>query len=297
MSRKIVIIPEFASSHFLKCWIPNIIESIGPDIIIINSGLFPEGPENKGHIDKTFKDKYCYKDTMVGFDIEDTEALIKEIREDHFKKTLSTSPIIYLQKNGYTLYDSNKCFLESISRCSITNFREGDLIFPLEPDAFLLESDKDIIEHEVMKLKPGMGLKCLWRDFIGNQHYCEAINEINPKIRRFCYCFDNMENYRRSMNGFMTQSYPLLDYTDKFWIRHYPWFVYGKWKELRYEMIFRVDPEYWRDFEIGLKNIDESTDKSPILMRPSRHDESRWAKYIDCEHPTAIKCHKNYKNT
>jgi len=308
--RKIVIIPAFASSHLLKCWIPNVIEAINPDVIIINEGLFPEGPENKGHIDEIFKAKYCFKDTMLGFDFEETKVIVEDM------KKLYPHNIIWLQKTGYTLDDSNKCFLESISRCDITKFKEGDLIFPLEPDAFLLETDKEIIKEEISRLKPGEGLSCKWVDFLETQYYTEAVNMSRHKYRRFCYCFDTMENYKEAMSGFMSQEYPKLSKTNKFFIRHYPWFVYDKWKELRYELIWRKDPKYWQDFEKGLNMIRVKTQEflehprvidgskswiygerwngNKIIIRPSRTDEAQWAQFIDIPHPEAIKSHPNF---
>ena len=311
--RKIVIIPSFASSHFLKCWIPNVIDTLEPDIVIINEGLFPEGPENKGHIDSEFRRKWCFDKRIAGFDFEETENIIQEFRKKYPHTT------IWLQKNGYTLNDTNQCFLVSISRCDITEFRKSDIIFPLEPDAFLLESDKGIIKEEISKLQPGQGLKCLWMDFLETQYYTEAINLEQPKHRRFCYCFDNMENYKKVMDGFMSQSYPRLQYTDKFFIRHYPWFVFDKWKELRYELIYRSDPQYWKDFENGLQDIRNESNsyeenikynndkyfdnsyipapyppKIEIVVRPSRQDSGRYAKFIDIEHPKAIQSHPNF---
>tara|TARA_R110000868_G_scaffold363011_2_gene625249 strand:+ start:35 stop:955 length:921 start_codon:yes stop_codon:yes gene_type:complete len=302
MSRKIVIIPTFASSHFLKCWIPNILEAISPDIIIINEGLFPEGPENKGHIDDDFKNKYCkqptYPKNYVGFDWSETVDLFYGF--DKFCKSLGA--IKYA--DGKT---ANECFIESISDFNGFEPEIGDIIFPLEPDAFLLETDKYVIQEEISTLKPGEGLKCLWRDFLETQYYCESINESVPKIRRFCYCFDNMENYKKAMDGFMSQSYPNLTYTYKFWVRHYPWFVFDKWKELRYDLIWRSDPQYWEDFEVGLKRIRNTCEMiadypvkgamiypQRILIRPSRQDEGRFAQFIDVEHPKAIKNHPNW---
>lgn len=309
MSRKIVIVPAFASSHFLKCWIPNMISALDPDIIIINEGLFPNGPENKGHIDERFKDKYCFEDSNVGFDISEsfkikieTEIKLCHIHGIPWKPNIIINPINYFD------VDVNQCFLTAISNFGFEP-EVGDIIFPLEPDAFLLEVNKEIIQEEISKLKPGQGLKCLWRDLLQTQYYCEAINEVQPKVRRFCYCFDNMENYKRSMDGFMQQDYPFLRYTDKFWIRHYPWFVFDKWKELRYELIWRNDPKYWQDFEIGLQEIkkesmvmqdliknegDGNLPKKEILIRPTRQDQARWARFINVEHPNAIKNHPNF---
>ena len=192
-------------------------------------------------------------------------------------------------------------------------FAEGDIIFPIEPDAFIYEGDMDIINEEISKLKPGEGIQCRWVDFLETQYYTEAINLEQPKYRRFCYCFNNIKNYKKAMDGFMSQSYPKLKKTESFFVRHYPWFVYDKWKELRYDLIYRSDPQYWKNFEKGLQEIrnvkvwdrinhvDGSiTDirnrdiPERITIRPSRQDAGRYAQFIDVEHPEAIKNHPNY---
>lgn len=305
MSRKIVIIPEFASSHFLNCWIPNIIETLDPYAIIINSGLFPEGPENKGHIDEAFREKYCWKGTTAGFDLDETVETCKQY-----------AGLIKLNLISYNSNDSVECFKQAISHFGMNEPEPGSIIFVLEPDAFLLELDKNIINEELSKLRPGEGLRCLWRDFLETQFYCENINEFQPKWRRFAYCWDNLENYLEAMgNGFMSQDYPKLKKTDKFWIRHYPWFVFSKWKQLRFDLIHRSNPDYWQDFEKGLQEIRSMTEiyvdylkpnsdgtinlnkiipSNKILIRPSRQDEGRWAKFIDVEHPKAIQSHTNF---
>ena len=47
MSKKIVVIPTFAESHFVKQQIPNIIDTVNPDYIIYREGLFPGATEGK----------------------------------------------------------------------------------------------------------------------------------------------------------------------------------------------------------------------------------------------------------
>jgi hypothetical protein len=314
--KKIVIIPEFASSHFLKYWIQNMIDVIEPDVIIINTGIFPGGVENKKEIDSQFRKKWCYEDTNAGFDYEMTLDIVSEYTRNQFDGD-GKLPHIECKIIDYKNYDANICFLNAITHGLESFVSEGTIIFPLEPDAFLYELDKDVISEEISKLMPGEGLKCVWRDFLETQYYCEAINEVSPKFRRFCYCFDNMQNYRRAMDGFMSQNYPLLKYTDKFWVRHYPWFVNGKWKELRYELIYRSDPQYWKDFETGLEKIRYNSDNfvhkkwadslegtefvlrplptsKKVMIRPSRQDEGQFAKFIDVPHPKHIHNHPNF---
>lgn len=298
MSKKIVICPSFASAHFIKCHIPNLLEVIEPDSIIYKEGLFPRGPENKGHVDiNEFREKYCDENFMsAGFDFNELRLL------------LSQYPNLKLHKIDYPAdATADQCFLQCMSSFGIDGDsfspiqpEVGDIIFPLEPDAFHHENDKDKIQEAISKLKPGEGLQTKWVDFLETQYYTEAINIEQPKWRRFCYCFDNMENYLSAINGFMSQSYPKLKKTTEFITYHYPWFVYDKYKSLRYELIHRSDPQYWKDFETGLREIRRESednvllDGSLIVIRPSRRDAGRYAKFIDIDHPAAIKEHPNY---
>ena len=313
MSKRIIIIPSFASSHLLKCWIPNMVEVIQPDIIIINEGIFPAGPENRGHIDEKFKEKYCYGQpnmmTNCGFDLSDTIDIVEDAKIKY--------PAIsfFLVPKGYKSNDANQCFLDAISSFQIggeySKPETGHIIFPLEPDAFVHENDKETINDEIERLSPGQGISCRWVDFLETQFYTENINISQPKYRRFAYCFDNMENYKTAMSGFMSQDYPKLKKVDTFFVNHYCWFVYDKWKELRYDLIYRSNPQYWKDFEAGLIEIRMTSQdivdndllpyyipktimSKKIVIRPSRNDEGRYAKFTNISHPRHIREHPNF---
>ena len=43
--KKIVIVPVFCEAHLVRFQISNIIDTIDPDVIIYNEGMFPAGPE------------------------------------------------------------------------------------------------------------------------------------------------------------------------------------------------------------------------------------------------------------
>ena len=298
--KKIIIIPEFASAHFLKCSLLNWIDVIEPDIIIINSGIFPGGIENKKAIDQEFRSKWCYQDTNAGFDYEETLNFTSKLLNERYSGNRKI-PHIECRLIPYDDLDVNKCFLKAISNPLDAIVSPGDIVFPFEPDVLFHENDKKAIHQLISELTPGNGLQCVWKDFLETQYYVEGINEINPKWRRFCYCFDNMNNYLSAMDGFMSQNYSKLKKTDKFMGYHYPWFVSGKYKQLRYELIYRSDPTYWKRFDEGLQEIREYSQRithpnfmPSVEIRPSRQDESRWAKFIDIPHPEAIKAHPNF---
>lgn len=312
--RKIIILPEFSSSHLIKCSIPNWIDVLEPDIIIINSGLFPNGPENKGHIDDEFRQKWCYQDTNAGFDFDETKKLVDEFNKNQWMVT--KEPRIILNEILYNSNDVNECFLQAITTPNI--FDVGDIILPLEPDVLFHENDKEKIQDHLKRLTPGDGISCKWIDFLETQLYTESINVQFPKFRRFAYCFDTMENYKKAMNAFMTQDYKSLRKVHDFIGFHYPWFCPTPWKQLRFELIYRKDPQYWQAFESGLQQIRkvseekvrieskfkeiglsafgflENTGRNKVLIRPSRQYEARWAKFIDIQHPKHIQNHPNF---
>ena len=58
MNKRIVIIPVFCDTHFIKYQIPNIIDTINPDVIIYNEGMFPVGPESCTAVNDKFLKKY-----------------------------------------------------------------------------------------------------------------------------------------------------------------------------------------------------------------------------------------------
>jgi hypothetical protein len=67
--KKIVIAPVFCETHLIKYQIPNIIDTINPDYIIYNEGMFPFGPEGNTQTDSNFVKNYTL-DGHRGFDYE-----------------------------------------------------------------------------------------------------------------------------------------------------------------------------------------------------------------------------------
>lgn len=303
MSKKIVIMPTFCDAHIIKYQIPNIIDTIDPDYIVYNEGLFPAGPESNTPITEDFLNKYTL-DGHRGFDYKELE----EIVEDAQKKYPNTK--ILLNPMKYTSLSAPQCYIEAC-----TNWKElginvevGDYIFPYEPDVFHLERTKTEIANYLPQLQPDQGFRSVWLDFMETQHYVEKKNLIGYQTgggrqRRICVRFGTMEFLKKVLGNFMTQDYSMLHPTSLL-TYHYPWFKPGKYKELRYALIHR-DPSYWQAFEKGLQQAKEQSIKwtqgaekidSDITIRPSSPTTSnnRYITFIHINHPKAIIDHPNF---
>jgi hypothetical protein len=298
MNKKIVIIPVFCEAHMIQYQIPNIIETIDPDYIIYNEGMFPRGPESSTIVNEQFINDYTL-DGKRGFDFNILENIIKDAQ------TKYPDTKIILNKMDYDgIQSAPECYLKACS-----NFEEfgikitkGDYIFPFEGDVFHHENAKKEIDGYLEQLEPDTGFTSNWIDFLETQYYCEK-STLNPfnglgegRHRRICIRFGTWEFYHDVLLNFMTQKYPMLYPTD-LTTYHYVWWRPKKYKQLRYDQLQRPLP-YWQKFDDNLNIIRslQEVDNGDIVIRPNRNDVHRYASHVNIEHPVHIKQHENWIN-
>lgn len=299
MSKKIVIAPVFCDTHLIRYQIDNIMDTIEPDYIIYNEGMFPLGPEGNTIVDEKFISEYTL-DGHRGFDYNE----LKDIVEFAQKKYPNTK--IILNEMQYPAdVSAPECYYLACSNFKDLgiDIEEGDLIFPFEGDVFHHENAKDDIENYCKQLTPNTGFRSNWIDFIGNQHYAEKSqwsryikDAYDIKSRRVCICYGTELFYRDVLLNFMTQKYPMLFPTDLV-TYHYAWWRPGKYKELRYAQLNRHE-QYWKAFDEGLQKIEDAagTDIGEVVIRPHLEESlsHRYACYVEIEHPKHIEKHNNY---
>jgi len=311
--KKIVIAPIFCESHLIKYQIPNIIDSIDPDIIIYNEGLFPQGTEGTKKIDESWIEKYTLNgDGKRGFDFLELEQVIENARSKYPNVNIILNKIDYSDCKDKGEYDylGTRCYVKANTNFSELGIElnEGDFIFPLEGDTFHHQDSKTEIEGYLKQLTPDSGMNSIVVDFVQNQYYTENVNwqpvngvspldSLNPysKKRRFCVCYGTQGFYENVLSNFMTQNYGMLHLTDLI-TYHYAWWRPGKFLELRCDQLDRSD-EYWGNYLIGMeraKNIEDDL----IVVRPtaSENEPRRYIKKIQIEHPKHIFKHPNYIN-
>jgi hypothetical protein len=297
MAKRIVIIPNFGESHLIKCQIPNLVDTINPDVVIYNEGVFPTGPESRTLINSEFRKKYCHEDTNLAWDTLVTQELIKQAKKDY--------PHIQWIHNEMKFHDgmtASDAYTYAVSNWDDVgvDVNYGDYIFPYEPDIFHLELMAEGISLLLGQIQPNEGFTSIWLDFLETQNYIEACN--NPfnghiKRRKIALRFGDINFYKHVVSQFESQQYNMLHKSD-LTTYHYNWFRFDKNKELRYEQIVRR-PEYWNEFESGLQQMrynSKNNIQQEVLLRPSRNDITRYASHVDIIHPTAIKSHPNYIN-
>ena len=297
MSKKIVIVPVFCESHLIKFQIPNIIDTINPDIIIYNEGMFPRGPESNTNVNNDFIKKYTL-DGIRGFDFNELEEIINKSQKQYPDKKIILNKMNYDGLNG-----APECYYKACSNFDELGIKieKGDFIFPFEGDVFHHENSKSEIEEYMSQLEPDTGFKSNWIDFIETPYYCERstlkpfIEKIEGRHRKICIRYGTPEFYKDVILNFMTQNYPMLYPTDLV-TYHYAWWRPGKFKELRYDQLNRPK-EYWDSFEKGIQEIIQSKEtQNDVVIRPSRPPKQthHWASFIDIDHPKHVREHQNY---
>ena len=310
MSKKIVIIPTFAESHLIDCQIPNIIDTINPDYIVYQEGLFPNGTEGNKQYDSQWLDKYTL-DGKRAFDFNE----LKNIVEKHQKQYPDTKIILNEIKYENHL-SSTECFMKACLNLEDLDivFEEGDYIFPFEGDVFHHENAKDEIQEYMNQIEPGQGFRSIWVDYVQNFWYVEKgrvkpwlgpryDEENNYMSRRICLRYDKDGSfYKKVLDNFMTtdyhnpkDGYGMLFPTDLI-TYHYSWIRPKKFRELRCDQLNREwSPGYWETFTAGLDKADEYKEDE-ILVRPHLKDLTKgWIKFCDLfEHPSHIKKHQLY---
>lgn len=295
MNKKIVIVPVFCESHLIKHQIDNIFNTIDPDILIYNEGMFPHGPESSTDM-SGFKEKYTLKgEGKRGFDYPELQEIIFEAQKKYSGKKIILNEMDYDQ----TEISATQHYVKACSNFKDLNIdiEVGDYIFPFEGDVFHLESNKELIKNYMDQLTPDTGFKSIWIDFVQNQYYAEACTlkpftmQKDGRSRKICVRYGTYDHYKFVLSNFESQKYPNLYPTDLI-TYHYCWFRKDKYLQLRFDQLNRPS-YYWKYFKNGLDYIDQFK-FSKICMRPDKTGTYRDVMALNIEHPEAIKKHENY---
>ena len=308
-NKKIVIIPVFCESHLIKYQIPNIIDTIDPDYIIYNEGMFPVGPESSTVVDKTFLNKYTLNgEGKRGFDYPELKKIINNAQKLYPNTKIILNNMEYRDSSASVNYVHACSNFDELG----INIQRGDYIFPYEGDVFHHENSKEDIKEYLNQIKPNEGFRSKWIDFIENQYYAEKsslkpfiwqnIKNSNPnwenqgRSRKICIRFGDMETYKSIILNFESQKYEMLYPTDLI-TYHYAWWRLGKYKELRFKQLNR-HPLYWEYFQKGLSKIKENKyldiDVRPGMGPNSIESTFRYIRFFNIDHPKHIKSHPCY---
>ena len=300
-NKKIVIIPTFNDAHFIKFQIPNIIDTINPDYIIYNEGMFPGGPEGTTIENDKFLSNFTL-DGKRGFDFNELKVIINDAQVKYLNTKIILNEMNYIKGLSPTSYYIQGC----------SNFEElgiklevGDYIFPYEGDVFHHEDSKDEIVGYCNQLEPNQGFRSVWLDFQETQYYVEKRlylaykNDTESTSRKICIKFGDMNWYSNVLSNLLTQQYFMLFPTDLVTF-HYSGWKPGKYKEFRFGDTPQLNrehmPGYLQDMLKGYDEIRKNRNDviEDVVIRPNGSGNGRYACYIDIEHPKHIREHPCY---
>lgn len=312
MSKKIVFIPTFCESHLIRHQIPNVIDTVDPDYIVINEGMFPAGTEGNKHLTQEWLKKYTLNgEGKRGFDYLELKQIVQDTQKQFPNTTIILNEMSYAPN-----MTSTDCYV-----AATTNFaelgievEEGDYIFPYEGDVFHHESAREEIAHYLTQIQPGEGFRSIWIDYMQNFWYAEKMriehwsgpdhqDKNDYMSRRICFRYDKGGvKYLNMLKNFMSNDYhnPITGYgmlyPTNLITYHYAWIRPGKFRELRCDQLQR-HPGYWDTFTKGLDECDKY-EKSEIVIRPNATHSSRgFVKFFDqLEHPKHIRSHELWTN-
>lgn len=135
--KRIVILPIFNEAHFLPYFIKNVKEVIEPDLIIMNEGMFPRGPESRGVNDRYIKEFTYNGDGKRSFDIEEVREIVKE----HSNVTLN--------EMEYGDITTQEAYVKAFTHGIPDDLQADAAVFLTEADVFIHEGDKTLLNEIV----------------------------------------------------------------------------------------------------------------------------------------------------
>jgi hypothetical protein len=242
-------------------------EVLEPDLIILNEGLFPKGPEANIVLDDNYL--MCYtSDGKRSFDI------------DKIKEIVGTYNNVVLNEMDYSDIDPSKAYGYSLIYGLQDDLKKNDLIFPLEVDVFFHEKDKENINDLLNIIDIASTVEYI-------RLFSPCIELLPRKRRKFVFKWGDGEFYKDwHLNHFLGCGDDISDSVfTKFNIQCFHTELYrkGKWFDARMSQL----PRHGRIREelYSIKNYYEVYKRFPKDL----HLERINIQEIDIDLPTAIR--------
>lgn len=280
-SRRIVILPVFCEAHILPFFLRNMCEVVEPDMVIMNEGPWPRGPE--GNI-TTNKLSRWIKDGNRSFDLEAMISAVEEVEKEHREVAFSMNFMEY--KPGLNTRTAQAhCY-----RFGLPPMKTNDILFLLGADELIHEDQKDLLNRLITRLRPDTG-------FIG-----ESVRVFtSPKILLAgqrpgfpVLMWGSGELYRDVFtkdNFWLAEGSTVLKRKSRLRCFHYEWLRPGTYYDLRVAQLYR-SPKKMRSFNATTAYIKEHHKLPPLGVT--------WPKLTEAPddinfHPKHIHGHELFK--
>ncbi|NIM44916.1 MAG: hypothetical protein GTN80_03700 [Nitrososphaeria archaeon] len=274
---KIVTVPIFNEAHLLPHFLKNVNEVIEPDLIILNEGMFPHGPENRHNISDRFIELYTHNgDGKRSFDIESTRIFASEHEN------------VVLNEMDYGDISTKDAYIQAFTHGIPENTPKTASIFLTEADVFIHEGDRKHLIEISRDLPDDKVLTATFMRFFIAPH----VRIYPDKERRIVMKYGDGSLVRKvAADNFLDH------YVDRYAIHtdlrvyHYEWIRPGKYYSARRAQFEGARPEAlmrWHDVARDqiLRGEDINTSQ-PLRLETDR----------TIEHPIHIREHPSFAGT
>jgi len=288
MGKRIVVSPCFNELHFLKRRIPNVCEYLQPDYCILADGMFPRGPENRtqgGDLDTIIKNYTLEGKGKLSFDFKELKQFLNECSKKYPNTKFVLLPMDYdkgvnHEQAYYVTYNIFKKILTP---------SPDDLIFPLECDVFLTETQAQELLSQCESLEPNHSLMSNYYQFFESP----KVAMTTQRYRRLAY---------RYGNGSVWGCYKQFGSSHDSGIRafHYEWIRPNRYFELRLLQLSRGYTSVLRELRSIIRSKPDNLGKSLVAatakLGPKQRDLGLIVSPLQLsEHPLHFQTHENFE--
>jgi hypothetical protein len=222
--KKIIIAPVFNEGCFIDQWIPNVCDIVEPNMVILNEGMFPQGPENSSKFTKEYLKKYTSDGKRRSFDLHKIHKALEKYHKVYTNTHFVLNTMMYPE--GLLTRDA---YYAAYTLGVPPDLDENDIVLPMELDAFLHQDDKETL-HKAFEVHSSamVGVAMLKRYWMS-----PFVRMVGDKIRKLFVKWGNGTTLKQVAMRNFDDSYHQMSILYPVRLYHYEWVRTGKYLQFR----------------------------------------------------------------
>lgn len=295
---RVVILPIFNEGHLIPLFLQNMHEVVKADLVIMNEGFWPTGPEGDVEFTQDFLDEYVPNGRS--FDLESVKESVFGAQKKYPDMDVVLNEIVH--PAGAPTEDCERLAYSY----GLPSMKPDDVVFILGADEFIHEKQADLLTYWINQTEPNRGILAQPFRFTASP----KVMVVPAFPLRLCMKWGDGSAYRTVFSdyGFVgppcypggyAEDGPKFDERLDLNIYHYEWLRPDKYFDFRMGQLNRHD-DFWEKWIKAMRYVRKhhsaptEDDNNIKGVRHRVHLEDVSDKDIDF-HPEAIRNHRLFK--